>query len=82
MVLTSVVPNRSFTAESKIPMFRMVFEHELVPEGSKTRVIHRATFSGGLAFVLGRMIGSQMDKGLPVTLNKLKAMAEAQHGAD
>jgi uncharacterized protein YndB with AHSA1/START domain len=80
MVLRSVVPNRSFTVESKIPMFRMVFDHVLVPEGPQTRVIHRVTFSGGLAFFLRRVIGAQVNRGLPVTLNKLKALAEAQQG--
>lgn len=77
MVLTSVVPDRAFTAESKIPMFRMLFEHELIPTGQTTQVIHRVTFSGPLAFVLGRMVGAQVNKGLPVTLANLKAAAEA-----
>ena len=77
MLLTSVVPNRSFTVEAKIPLFRMVFEHELLPADGATNVVHRVTFSGPLAFFLGRIIGSQLNKGLPVTLAKLKATAEA-----
>ncbi len=77
MLLTSVVPDRSFTVEVRIPLFRMVFEHELRPENGSTKVIHRVTFSGALAFLLGRVIGSQLNKGLPVTLAKLKASAEA-----
>ena len=80
MLLTSVVPNRSFTIEAKIPLFRMVFEHELLPVNKATQVIHRVTFSGALAFLLGRVIGSQLNKGLPVTLAKLKATAEATKG--
>jgi hypothetical protein len=82
MLLTSVVPNHSFTVEAKIPLFRMVFEHELRPVGNATKVIHRVTFSGALAFLLGRVIGTQLKKGLPVTLAKLKATAEATKGAD
>lgn len=77
MLLTSVVPDRSFTVEVKIPLFCMVFEHELLPEHGSTKVIHRVTFSGALAFLLGRVIGSQLNKGLPVTLARLKASAEA-----
>jgi Polyketide cyclase / dehydrase and lipid transport len=77
MLLTSVVPDRSFTVEAKIPLFRMVFEHELVPVNQATQVTHRVSFSGALAFLLGRMIGAQLNKGLPVTLAKLKATAEA-----
>jgi len=81
MVLTSVVQDRSFTVEVKIPLFRMVFEHELLPAQEVTKVIHRVTFSGALSFLLGRVIGSQLNKGLPVTLAKLKAAAEATKGA-
>jgi hypothetical protein len=77
IVLTSVVPNHSFTVEAKIPLFRMVFEHELLPASETTKVVHRVTFSGALAFLLGRIIGYQLNKGLPVTLAKLKATAEA-----
>ena len=76
MVLTSVVPDQSFTAEARIPLFRMVFDHELHVVDGATRVVHRVTFSGALAFVLGRIIGAQVNRGLPVTLARLKAAAE------
>lgn len=77
MRFTSVVPDRSFTVESKIPLFCMVFEHELQPVASGTEVLHRVTFSGALAFLLGRVIGRQLNQGLPVTLARLKALAES-----
>lgn len=81
MLLTSVVPNSSFTVEARIPLFRMVFEHELLPVNGITKVVHRVTFSGALAFLLGRIIGSQLNKGLPITLAKLKATAETGRSA-
>ena len=77
MLLSSVVLNKHFTVESKIPfLFRMVFEHELTPVNEATLVIHRVTFHGPLAFILRRVVGSQLNKGLPVTLANLKAIAE------
>ncbi len=81
MVLTAVAPARNFTVESKIPLFRMVFEHELVRHGAETEVIHRVTFSGLLRFVIGRVLVKQLNSGLPVTLAKLKAIAERQSAA-
>ena len=81
MVLTQVVPDRSFTAESHIPLFRMRFDHELVPAGAGTEVVHRVVFSGPLTFVLGRLLARRVDAGLPVTLQRLKALAEAQEAA-
>ena len=77
MVLTAVVPNRSFTVESRIPLFRMVFEHELLPRGSTTEVVHRVTFSGLLSVLLGRLLAKQLNIGLPRTLANLKQLAEA-----
>lgn len=77
MVLTEVLPGRGFTVESKIPFFRMKFEHELRRRDQATEVVHRVTFSGPLSFLLGRVIGPRVNKGLPVTLSNLKALAEA-----
>jgi hypothetical protein len=78
MVLTQVVPGRCFTVESKIPLFRMLFEHELVPMPGVTEVVHRVTFSGLMSYVLGPMLSKQLNRGLPVTLRKLKTLAEGE----
>lgn len=77
MLLTDVVRDSHFTVESKIPLFRMLFEHELVPAQGVTQVIHRVTFSGPLTVVLGKMLAKRVDAGLPVTLRNLKALAES-----
>lgn len=77
MLLTKVEPNSCFTVESKIPLFRMVFEHELLPQGSSVKVVHRVTFSGALTLLLGRMLVKQLNRGLPVTLANLKHLAES-----
>jgi hypothetical protein len=81
MLLTQVVLGRAFTVESKIPLFRMVFEHELSPTTTGTEVVHRVTFSGFLSIVLGPMLSKQLNVGLPVTLARLKALAEARSAA-
>ncbi len=81
MAVTKVEPGRCFTVESKIPLFRMVFEHELVRHIGETEVIHRVTFFGPLRFVIGRMLVKQLNSGLPVTLAKLKAAAEQRSAA-
>jgi hypothetical protein len=77
MVLTKAEPGRCFTVESRLPLFRMLFEHELVALPGATEVVHRVTFSGALSVVLGPMLSRQLNSGLPVTLGKLKALAEA-----
>jgi Polyketide cyclase / dehydrase and lipid transport len=85
MSLVSVVPNRSFTVECRIPLFRMVFEHELTPHGSLTDVVHRVSFSGPLTFLFGPLVGGPLRKSLPQTLKSLKQYAESaahQHQSD
>lgn len=81
MVLTQAERGRRFTVESKIPFFRMLFEHELIAQPGATQVVHRVTFSGPLSFILGPMLSKQLNSGLPVTLSKLKALAEARSTA-
>lgn len=78
MLLTEVQAERSFTVECSIALFRMVFEHTLTPVSGGTEVMHRASFHGPLRWLLGRMLSRQVDQGLPVTLGRLKALAEAQ----
>jgi hypothetical protein len=41
-------------------------------------VIHRVTLSGALSYLIGPMLVRQLNAGLPVTLGRLKALAEAQ----
>ena len=76
MRLTEVDRNRSFTDETTLPLCSMKFEHHLVQEGQATRVVHRVSFSGPLAFFFGRVIGRQVRRGLPEALRRLKALAE------
>ena len=78
MVVSFADPLRGFTVESRIPLLlRMVFEHELIAQGaSVTEVVHRVTLSGPLAWLIGPGLKRQIDAGLPVTLSRLKRLAE------
>jgi Polyketide cyclase / dehydrase and lipid transport len=77
MVVTAVEAGRSFTVESRIPLFRMVFDHELRPGPDGTEVTHRVQFHGLLSVVLGPMLIRQLNTGLPVTLARLRDLAES-----
>lgn len=76
MEVTAVERNRHFTATSKTALFRMDFDHELTPTEAGTKITHRVTFSGLLKPLLVILLGSKIDKGLPVTLQNLKNLAE------
>jgi hypothetical protein len=81
MQITECTPNRSFTVEASVPLFRMQFVHELIPKTNGTRVVHRVLFSGALTFLLGRVVGAQVRKGLPRTMKSLRQYAESWHGS-
>jgi hypothetical protein len=81
MRVTEVTRDRSFTVESKIPLFRMVFDHELLPTTEGTEIVHRVTLSGPLVLLIGRMLAQRIDAGLPVTLRNLKQRAETRGAA-
>ncbi|NNM68881.1 MAG: polyketide cyclase [Gallionella sp.] len=76
IAFTEVVPNRSFTVESKLPLCVMRFEHELSSHTGGTKAVHRVVFEGLLSPLFGRIIGSQIQKNLPHTLQGLKHAAE------
>lgn len=78
LLLTEVQTDRCFTVESRIPLFRMVFEHVLSPVPEGTDVVHRVSFHGPLSWLLGRMLASQLNLGLPITLSRLESLAEAR----
>jgi hypothetical protein len=78
IVLIEVVNSKKFTAQCKLPLCEMRFEHELYEvKGSGTRATHRVIFQGLLAPLFGRLIGSGMRKTLPNALAGLKKAAEA-----
>lgn len=77
MEVTALIPNQAFTVTSVIPLFKMVFVHELTVLEQGTKITHRVQFSGVLSFLLGRVIGKQVDLGLPITLQRLKSLAES-----
>jgi hypothetical protein len=75
MELTSLEANKSFTVESKVPFFKMVFEHQLKVVVGGTEVTHRVVFSGLLAPLLGRLLAKQLRSSLPKTLQSLSLHA-------
>lgn len=78
MQVTSLEVGRHFTVSSRTPLFRIDFKHELIPFWCGTKVVHRIRFFGLLKGVLARLLGPGIDAGLPETLRRLKALAEAK----
>ena len=79
MAVVEVEQDRSFTVECKAPLCVMRFEHVLTPlQGGAVNALHRVGFSGPLAGLFGRLVGTRVRRGLPATMASLKRYAEAQ----
>jgi hypothetical protein len=74
--LTEVSLNTSFTSQTKLPLCTMAFVHTLEEVNAQTKVTHRVIFTGLTRFIFGRLIGSQIKKSLPDTLQGLKKACE------
>jgi hypothetical protein len=74
---SDVLANRGFAATCKLPLCSMRFEHELSAVDGGTKATHRVVFSGFLAPLFGRLIGSGMKKTLPHALAGLKRVSES-----
>jgi uncharacterized protein YndB with AHSA1/START domain len=72
-----VVQGKSVRMECKLPLGMMHFDYELQAQGNGTVATHRTTFSGLLAPIWSRLIGSGMKKTLPAALAGLKRKAES-----
>ena len=76
-VMVEVDEPRRFVVESKLPMCTMRFEHDLSSSGEQTIATHRVIFTGLLAPVFLRLVGSKISAGIDGTMKGLKAFAEA-----
>jgi hypothetical protein len=77
LVLTSVRQPHEFTAECAVLGSLMVFPHRLVDHGRFVTVTHTVEFRGWLKGMLMRSVGKNVIAGLPLTLTRLKALAES-----
>jgi hypothetical protein len=75
--LASVVPGRSYTVESRLPLATLEFHHEL-GTGARggTSFSHRATFSGPLSPLYGAVFGRKMQKNFHGVMECLARKAE------
>lgn len=75
-VITRCVPNQVFSDLTKLPLCKLVFIHTLTETAEGTEVKHRVEFSGPFTFLFSRIIGKDIQKGMPETVRTLVKMAE------
>lgn len=74
--LISINEPEGFTVASKLPLCTMSFIHELQESAGGTSVTHSVTFTGVLAPLFSRLIGSKIQSGMAASMLGLKQYAE------
>ncbi len=73
--LVAVDPDAFFASEVKLPGGRLRFEHVINATPSGSRITHRATPDGPLAFLYVPMVRKSIERGLPDGVERLATMA-------
>lgn len=75
--LIDVMPGYSFSNKAKLPLTKMIFFHEYLPQDShnEARICHRVVMSGLLAPLFGKIIGSQIKLHLREAMETLSEKA-------
>lgn len=81
MRVTEARPGEVFTVVCPVLGSRMRFAHRIEALADRVRVTHHVRFEGWLAPVLAATVGRDVQKGLPVTLQRLKHHLEQGSGA-
>lgn len=76
IVFTEVTHNKSFTTITKLPFCTITFVHLLEQVGADTEVTHAVNFTGFLSPLFGQLIGKQIKRTLPNTMQGLKKAVE------
>ena len=76
-IVTEYTENKSFTNSSHLPLTKMTFSHELMPQkDGSTRITHTVEMTGWLSWFFAFVIGRGFKKHLPEAIKKLAQMAE------
>lgn len=81
-ILEEVIVNKFFSDSAKLPLTRLVFEHEYIPSahsGDGAKIRHTVTMTGILAPLFGRVIGSKIRLHLRDAMTELTRCASTPH---
>jgi hypothetical protein len=77
-ILTEVTANKSFTSITTLPFCRITFRHVLEEKQNYTTATHEVIFTGLFKRIFGKLVGKNIQKGLPNALIGLKSVCEDQ----
>jgi hypothetical protein len=73
--LVVVEPGASFTSKASLPGAHLRFDHVIEPSDAGSRITHRVTLDGPLAFLYRRAVRKGAERGLPDGVERLAVVA-------
>jgi hypothetical protein len=75
--LVDVKPDVSFASEARLPGAHLRFDHAIEPSALGSRITHRVTLDGPLAFLYTRAVRRSVERGLPDGVERLASLSAA-----
>ncbi|MDX1957477.1 MAG: polyketide cyclase/dehydrase and lipid transport [Leptospiraceae bacterium] len=69
---------KGFSDSTKLPLCTLDFFHSITEKENGLVVTHRVEIRGALTFLFSRVIGKNIEKGLPIAVQKLISIAESK----
>lgn len=76
MVISRFEPHKAFYLQTNLPLAVMSFEHDMTMDNKGLSITHRLVFSGPLARLFEKLIGTKITAGFPEVMNSIVMHAE------
>lgn len=76
-LISECTPLKSYTDESKLPLAKLCFTHEITEKNGLRWITVRLSFHGLLGWLFARIIGKNLANGLEKQMKNFIALAEA-----
>ncbi len=77
-VVTELLPNQSYTFQTKIPLGWLIIQRTLEQKQGRTYFTHEVEFTGPFKKILGKRLGKRYRSMLPEVMGEIKRIAESR----
>ncbi len=76
VVITKLIPNKSYVTTGNIPLGKMTIEHTLVTKNGNTIFTHTISLTGPMRNIFAKFVAQKMADNLPEKMRNIARLAE------